>query len=145
MMHDSSHTVLVAAERAAAWRAHLRLRCASASTSATAGRRVLIADIMEAVQQHFGVTRMELVGECRARSYARPRQIAMYLASKLSGQSLPQIGRRFGDRDHTTVIHAIRSIERLRAIDAELGGDVAFLFDQLVVPVELGTGQVQAA
>ena len=67
----------------------------------------------------------------RAREVARPRQIAMYLAKQLTQRSLPEIGRRFGGRDHTTVIHAVRRIEELRAADAELDADVRLLMRQL--------------
>jgi len=67
----------------------------------------------------------------RAREVARPRQIAMYLAKQLTPRSLPEIGRRFGGRDHTTVIHAVRQIEKLRMADAELDADVRLLLRQL--------------
>ena len=67
----------------------------------------------------------------RAREVARPRQIAMYIAKQLTPRSLPEIGRRFGGRDHTTVIHAIKQIEKLRQIDAELDSDVRLLLRQL--------------
>jgi len=62
---------------------------------------------------------------------ARPRQVAMYLAKQLTPRSLPEIGRRFGGRDHTTVIHAVRRIEKLRQTDAELDADVRLLIRQL--------------
>jgi chromosomal replication initiator protein len=67
----------------------------------------------------------------RAREVARPRQIAMYLAKQLTQRSLPEIGRRFGGRDHTTVIHAVRTIEALRVKDAEIDADVRLLLRQL--------------
>ena len=67
---------------------------------------------------------------------ARPRQIAMYLAKQLTPRSLPEIGRRFGGRDHTTVIHAVRQIEKLRMADAELDADVRLLLRQLEAVVE---------
>jgi chromosomal replication initiator protein len=63
----------------------------------------------------------------RARSVARPRQIAMYLSKQLTTRSLPEIGRKFGGRDHTTVIHAVRKIEQLREEDAALDEDVDLL------------------
>jgi len=58
---------------------------------------------------------------------ARPRQVAMYLAKKLTPRSLPEIGRRFGGRDHTTVMHAVKRIEELRASDREIDADVTAL------------------
>ena len=61
------------------------------------------------------------------RNIARPRQVAMYLAKKLTPRSLPEIGRRFGGRDHTTVMHAVKRIEELRAADSELNNDVVHL------------------
>ena len=67
----------------------------------------------------------------RARDVARPRQIAMYLAKRLTPRSLPEIGRRFGGRDHTTVIHAIKRIKELRAADSELDSDVRSLLRKL--------------
>ena len=63
----------------------------------------------------------------RARAVARPRQVAMYLAKQLTPRSLPEIGRKFGGRDHTTVMYAIRKIEELRAIDAVLSEDIETL------------------
>ena len=72
-----------------------------------------------------------MVSARRARAVARPRQIAMYLAKRLTPRSLPEIGRRFGGRDHTTVIHAVKQIERLRGEDADLDADVRTLIRQL--------------
>ena len=63
----------------------------------------------------------------RARQVARPRQVAMYLAKTLTSRSLPDIGRRFGGRDHTTVIHAVRKIEELRQTDSQIAEDVELL------------------
>jgi chromosomal replication initiator protein len=62
---------------------------------------------------------------------ARPRQIAMYLSKQLTPRSLPEIGRRFGGRDHTTVIHAVKQIEKLRAADTEIDADVRLLLRSL--------------
>ena len=63
----------------------------------------------------------------RARSVARPRQVAMYLAKKLTARSLPEIGRKFGGRDHTTVMHAVKKVDELRDIDASFSEDVELL------------------
>jgi chromosomal replication initiator protein len=93
-------------------------------------RRVTIDEIQRRVCDHYRIRQSEM-GSRRARDVARPRQIAMYLAKQLTQRSLPEIGRRFGGRDHTTVIHAVKRIEELRAADAELDADVRLLIRQL--------------
>ncbi|MEZ5844513.1 MAG: chromosomal replication initiator protein DnaA [Hyphomicrobiaceae bacterium] len=74
-------------------------------------RRIRIEDILKVVSRHFGVPKIEILSQRRHRSVVWPRQIGMYLAKQLTQRSLPEIGRRFGNRDHTTVLHAIRKIE----------------------------------
>lgn len=74
-------------------------------------RRIRIEDILKVVSRHFGVSRSDILSPRRHRSVVWPRQIGMYLAKQLTARSLPEIGRRFGDRDHTTVLHAIRKID----------------------------------
>ena len=76
---------------------------------------------------HYTLRLSDLLSARRARQVARPRQVAMYLAKTLTSRSLPDIGRRFGGRDHTTVIHAVRRIEELRATDAQIAEDVELL------------------
>ncbi len=90
-------------------------------------RRITIDEIQKRVSEHFRIRQAEMVSARRAREVARPRQIAMYLAKQLTPRSLPEIGRRFGGRDHTTVIHAVRQIERLRGIDTDIDNDVRTL------------------
>lgn len=90
-------------------------------------RRITIDEIQKRVSEHFRIRHAEMVSARRAREVARPRQIAMYLAKQLTPRSLPEIGRRFGGRDHTTVIHAVRQIERLRSEDSEIDNDVRTL------------------
>ncbi len=94
-------------------------------------RRVSIDEIQRRVCEHFRIRQSEMGSPRRAREVARPRQIAMYLAKQLTQRSLPEIGRRFGGRDHTTVIHAVKTIEALRARDAEIDADVRLLLRQL--------------
>ena len=94
-------------------------------------RRVTIDEIQRRVCEHYRLRQSEMGSARRAREVARPRQIAMYLAKQLTQRSLPEIGRRFGGRDHTTVIHAVKRIEELRAKDAELDADVRLLMRQL--------------
>ncbi|WP_407696519.1 chromosomal replication initiator protein DnaA [Sphingomonas abietis] len=94
-------------------------------------RRITIDEIQRKVSDHFRIRQSEMTSARRAREVARPRQIAMYLAKQLTPRSLPEIGRRFGGRDHTTVIHAVKQIEKLRKADAEIDADVRLLLRQL--------------
>ena len=87
-------------------------------------RRITIEEIQKKVADHFNVKIAEMSSARRARSVARPRQVAMYLAKQLTSRSLPEIGRRFGGRDHTTVMHAIRKVENLRGLDTAFAEDV---------------------
>ncbi|WP_235889370.1 chromosomal replication initiator protein DnaA [Glacieibacterium frigidum] len=90
-------------------------------------KKVTIDDIQRRVAEHYGLKLGDMLSARRAVEVARPRQVAMYLAKKLTPRSLPEIGRRFGGRDHTTVMHAVKRIDELRAKDPELDGDVALL------------------
>lgn len=83
-------------------------------------RRVRIEDILKIVSRHFNVPRNEILSSRRSRDVVRPRQIAMYLAKSLTSRSLPEIGRRFGGRDHTTVLHSVRKVEQLMKDDGDL-------------------------
>ncbi|WP_375428798.1 chromosomal replication initiator protein DnaA [uncultured Sphingomonas sp.] len=94
-------------------------------------KRVTIDEIQKLVSQHFDLKALDLVSARRARAVARPRQIAMYLAKRLTTRSLPEIGRKFGGRDHSTVIHAVKRIESLRDLDREVDGAVRVLLRQL--------------
>ena len=86
-----------------------------------------IRTIQRAVCYRFDIKLADMLSERRTWSLVRPRQIAMYLAKELTGKSLPELGRRFGDRDHTTVLHAIRKIARLRQSDAQVNSAVVEL------------------
>jgi chromosomal replication initiator protein len=94
-------------------------------------RRISIDEIQTRVSDHYRIRKAEMTSARRAREVARPRQVAMYLSKQLTPRSLPEIGRRFGGRDHTTVIHAVRRIEQLRAEDNELDNDIRLLTRQL--------------
>ena len=94
-------------------------------------RRILISEIQAKVAEYYRLPRGDMVSARRGRSVARPRQVAMYLSRMLTPRSLPEIGRRFGNRDHTTVIHALRTIEALRLDDAELECDLRRLTARL--------------
>lgn len=89
--------------------------------------RIRIDDILKIVGRHYNVARSDLLSPRRARSIVRPRQVGMYLAKKLTPRSLPEIGRRFGGRDHSTVLHAVRKIEELLKTDDKLAREVNLL------------------
>lgn len=90
-------------------------------------RRVRIEDIQRVVARHYNVSRQELVSNRRTRVIVKPRQIAMYLSKTLTPRSFPEIGRRFGGRDHTTVLHAVRKIEELISNDQKLNHEIELL------------------
>ncbi|MHA6299720.1 chromosomal replication initiator protein DnaA [Devosia sp. CAU 1758] len=90
-------------------------------------KRVRIEDILKIVSRHYKVPRNELLSARRSRDVVRPRQIAMYLAKALTSRSLPEIGRRFGGRDHTTVLHSVRKVEQMIKDDLELGQEIELL------------------
>jgi chromosomal replication initiator protein len=90
-------------------------------------RRVTIEEIQKRVAEHFSIRLSDMSSPRRARAVARPRQVAMYLAKQLTTRSLPEIGRKFGGRDHTTVMHAVRKIEELRASDRSFAEDIDLL------------------
>jgi chromosomal replication initiator protein len=90
-------------------------------------RRVTIEEIQKRVAEHFNIKLSEMSSARRSRAVARPRQVAMYLAKQLTARSLPEIGRKFGGRDHTTVMHAVRKVDELRGMDATFAEDVELL------------------
>ena len=90
-------------------------------------RRVTIEEIQKRVAEHFNIRLADMHSARRARAVARPRQVAMYLAKQLTSRSLPEIGRKFGGRDHTTVMHAVKKVEELRSTDAGFNEDVELL------------------
>ncbi|MGB8623677.1 MAG: chromosomal replication initiator protein DnaA [Paracoccaceae bacterium] len=90
-------------------------------------RKVTVEEIQRRVGEHFNVRLSDLIGPKRNRIVARPRQIAMYLAKQLTSRSLPDIGRRFGGRDHTTVMHAVKRIDELRGTDHQIAEDLELL------------------
>jgi chromosomal replication initiator protein len=94
-------------------------------------KRIKIEDIQRVVARQYNVSRSDLLSSRRTANVVRPRQVAMYLAKTLTLRSLPEIGRRFGGRDHTTVLHAVRKIEALVARDNALSEEVESLKRQL--------------
>ena len=90
-------------------------------------RRITIDEIQKKVAEHFNVRIADMHSARRARQVARPRQVAMYLAKQLTPRSLPEIGRKFGGRDHTTVMHAVKKIEELMASDHGFAEDIELL------------------
>lgn len=89
--------------------------------------RVKIDDILKIIGRHYNVARTDLLSPRRARTVVVPRQVGMYLAKKMTSRSLPEIGRRFGGRDHSTVLHAVRKIEEQIKTDDRLAREVALL------------------
>jgi chromosomal replication initiator protein len=87
-------------------------------------RRITIDEIQRKVAEHYNLRMGDMHSARRARNVARPRQIAMYLAKQLTARSLPEIGRKFGGRDHTTVMHAVRKVDELMKDDAQIAQDV---------------------
>ncbi len=90
-------------------------------------RRITIDEIQRKVAEHYNIRLTDMHSARRARNVARPRQVAMYLAKQLTSRSLPEIGRKFGGRDHTTVMHAVRKIEELTGEDVAFAQDVEIL------------------
>jgi chromosomal replication initiator protein len=90
-------------------------------------RKITIEEIQRRVSEHYNIRLSDMIGPKRVRSYARPRQVAMYLCKQLTSRSLPEIGRRFGGRDHTTVMHGVRRIEELRVQDGQIAEDIEML------------------
>ncbi len=98
-------------------------------------KRIKIEDIQRVVARQYNVSRSDLLSSRRTANVVRPRQVAMYLAKTLTLRSLPEIGRRFGGRDHTTVLHAVRKIEALVGKDIALNDEVEALKRQLQEPI----------
>ena len=94
-------------------------------------RKVTIDEIIRKVAAHYNIKINDILSARRARAVARPRQMAMYLAKNLTTKSLPEIGRKFGGRDHTTVIHAVKKIGELKSIDSGIEEDLEMLRRQL--------------
>jgi chromosomal replication initiator protein len=90
-------------------------------------KRVRVEDIQRVVSRHYNVPRSDLLSNRRTRIIVKPRQVAMYLAKMMTPRSLPEIGRRFGGRDHTTVLHAVRKIEGQMGSDSKLAQEMELL------------------
>ncbi len=90
-------------------------------------RKVSIDEIQRRVAEHYNIRLSEMIGPTRVRTVARPRQIAMYLCKYMTTRSLPEIGRRFGGRDHTTIMHGVKRIEELKEKDTQIADDLELL------------------
>lgn len=90
-------------------------------------RKVTVEEIQRRVSEHYNIRLSDMIGPKRLRSYARPRQVAMYLCKHMTSRSLPDIGRRFGGRDHTTVMHGVKRIEELKQQDGQIAEDLELL------------------
>lgn len=101
-----------------------RQKILTEASAAAAARRPSIEQIQRACAAHYGVSRSDILSAGRTKDIVRPRQVAMYLAKTLAQRSLPEIGRRFGGRDHTTALHSFQKIGRLVEMDAALASDI---------------------
>ncbi|GHF02090.1 chromosomal replication initiator protein DnaA [Aliiroseovarius zhejiangensis] len=90
-------------------------------------RKVTVEEIQRKVSDHYNIRLSDLIGPKRVRTIARPRQVAMYLAKHMTSRSLPEIGRRFGGRDHTTVMHGVKRIDELKVADDQIAEDLELL------------------
>ena len=90
-------------------------------------RKITIEEIQRKVSDHYNIRLSDLIGPKRVRNFARPRQVAMYLCKQLTSRSLPEIGRRFGGRAHTPVMHGVRKIDELKATDSQIAEDLELL------------------
>jgi chromosomal replication initiator protein len=97
-------------------------------------RRITIDEIQNKVSNYYSIRIEDLISSRRIRSFARPRQVAMYLSKKLTTRSLPEIGRKFGGRDHTTVIHAIKKIDQLKSDEVKFEEDIN-LITQMITSI----------
>lgn len=95
------------------------------------GNYPAVGDIKKVVAKHYGITVIDIDSHRRTADVTGPRQVAMYLTKKLTPRSLPDIGRKFGGRDHTTVHHAVHKIERLIASDPEMAAEIETLEEKL--------------
>ena len=93
----------------------------------SSNRRITIDEIQSKVANYFNIKVEDIMSAKRIRSFARPRQIAMYLSKKLTSRSLPEIGRKFGGRDHTTVIHAVKKVDQLKSESNKFDEDINVL------------------
>ena len=90
-------------------------------------RKLTIEEIQRKVSEHFDIRLSDMLGPKRTRTLARPRQVAMWLCKRLTSRSLPEIGRKFGKRDHTTIMHGVRKIDELRQSDSQIADDLELL------------------
>ena len=90
-------------------------------------RKITVEEIQRKVSEHYNIRLSDMIGPKRLRSFARPRQVAMYLCKRMTSRSLPEIGRRFGGRDHTTVMHGVKRIEELKQQDGQMAEDLELL------------------
>lgn len=90
-------------------------------------RKITVEEIQRKVSEHYNIRLSDLIGPRRLRAYARPRQVAMWLSKTMTNRSLPEIGKRFGGRDHTTILHGVKKIEELKQTDSGLAEDLELL------------------
>jgi chromosomal replication initiation ATPase DnaA len=127
-------------EKKAAWAAWVKksLEWSSMSNPGVT-KSIEISEIIDAVAKECGVARDRILCRLRAPSYSLPRHIAMFLARKITDKSFPEIGKKFAGRDHTTVIHAVRKIERLAATDTSFAAKITRVERELRARHRLGS------
>lgn len=118
------HPIQARVERAEWWRDHLRQRCRQGPARQAAKRIILISQVIVATCEYYGLTPEQLVCRTREGETVRARQVAMYVARKMTGRSYPEIGRQIGGFDHSVVHHAFRKIEGLLTTNPEVRTDV---------------------
>jgi chromosomal replication initiator protein len=111
---------------------------------APARPKMMVAHIQATVAAYYRIKVQYMWSAQRTRDVARPRQLAMYLCRELTPMSLPSIGKRFGDRDHTTVLHAVRKIDQLCEVDFEIAEDVTILRERLMGEIESEPNPIEA-
>ena len=126
------HPIQKRVERADWWRDHLRQRCRRGAGRGGQKRAILIAQVIIAVCEFYGIEPDQLKARTRERETVLARQIGFYLARKMTGRSLPEIGRQFGGFDHSTIVHAIRRVEEMLASNPEVRTDVDMITGALL-------------
>ncbi len=127
-----THPIQARVERADWWRDHLRQRCGRGNAPRAKRRTIIITQVIVAVCEFYGLDPDQLKTRTREREVVLARQIGFYLARKMTGRSLPEIGRQFGGFDHSTIVHAIRRIDELLISNPEIRTDVDMISGALL-------------
>jgi chromosomal replication initiator protein len=126
-----THPMQTKIQAANFWRDHLKARCHAEHNPYKTSRRVLISEIQDLVAEYYDLTRDELLASGRRIRIVRPRQIAMYMCRRFTDKSWPYISRRFGMKDHSTIIHGAKIIGALIETDEIIAAEVAEIADKI--------------